>query len=112
MRHHLIGPVLALVGALVFPPLMLAQTAEQQGEAKAQTTATTPDLSGLWIRLRDPAHSSLNLDFGNAVSPMTWRATNLSTQLSRADRSDSWSGDHALRVRSLRAPNLHRRAPA
>jgi len=71
MRHHLIGPVIALVGALVFPPLMLAQTAEQHGEAKAQTTATTPDLSGLWIRLRDPAHSSLNLDFGNAVSPMT-----------------------------------------
>jgi len=71
MRHNLIGPVIALVGALIFPPLMLAQTAEQQGEAKAQTTATTPDLSGLWIRLRDPAHSSLNLDFGNAVSPMT-----------------------------------------
>jgi hypothetical protein len=71
MRHHLVGPVIALVGALVFPPFMLAQTAEQQGEAKAQTTATTPDLSGLWIRLRDPAHSSLNLDFGKAVSPMT-----------------------------------------
>src|SRR5882672_5397242 len=71
MRHNLIGPVIALVGALIFPPLMLAQTAERHGEAKAQTTATTPDLSGLWIRLRDPAHSSLNLDFGNAVSPMT-----------------------------------------
>ena len=71
MRHNLIGPVIALVGALVFPPLMRAQAAEQHGEAKAQTTATTPDLSGLWIRLRDPAHSSLNLDFGKAVSPMT-----------------------------------------
>src|SRR5260370_11626510 len=71
MRHNLIGRVIALVGALVFPPLMLAQTAEQHGEAKAQTTATTPDLSGLWIRLRAPAQSSLNLDFGRAVSTMT-----------------------------------------
>jgi hypothetical protein len=71
MRQHLKGPVLAFVGTLIFSPHILAQTAAQQGEAKAQTTATTPDLSGLWIRLRDPAHSSLNLDFGKVVSPMT-----------------------------------------
>ena len=40
------------------------------------------------------------------------RAANLSSQLSSADRSDSRPGDHALRVRSLCAPNLHGWAPA
>jgi hypothetical protein len=71
MRNHLMGSVLALVAGLAFSPVILAQTAEQPGEAKAQTASPTPDLSGLWTRLRDPAHSSLNLDFGKAVSPMT-----------------------------------------
>ncbi len=60
---------LALVAALAFSPVILAQTAEQP--TTAQAASPTPDLSGLWIRLRDPAHSSLNLDFGKAVSSMT-----------------------------------------
>jgi hypothetical protein len=71
MRNHLTGSFLALLAALAFSPFLLAQTAEQQGAAKAQAAAPTPDLSGLWQRLRDPGHSSLDLDFGKAVSPMT-----------------------------------------
>ena len=39
--------------------------------AKAEPAAPAADLSGLWIRLRDPSHSPINLDFGKAISPMT-----------------------------------------
>src|ERR1700675_3971734 len=71
MRRRMRDTVLALVAALAFSPLLLAQTAEQSGAGMTQAAAPTPDLSGLWIRLRDPAHSSVNLDFAKMVSPMT-----------------------------------------
>jgi hypothetical protein len=71
MRNHLIGLVLALVASLAFSPLLPSQTTDRPGTAKAEAAAPTPDLSGLWIRLRDPSHASINLDFGKAISPMT-----------------------------------------
>src|ERR1700686_2387872 len=71
MRKHLIDSVLALAAVLAFSPGTLAQTAEQPGAGMAPIAAPTPDLSGLWIRLRDPGHSSINLDFTKVVSPMT-----------------------------------------
>jgi hypothetical protein len=71
MRRRMRHTVLVLIAALAFSPVILAQTAEQPGTATAQAVSPTPDLSGLWIRLRDPAHSSLNLDFGKFVAPRT-----------------------------------------
>ncbi len=71
MRNRLMGWVLALSATLAFSPFLFAQTAEQQGMAKVEPAAATPDLSGLWTRLRDPSHSPINLDFGKAISPMT-----------------------------------------
>ncbi|MCH8266019.1 MAG: hypothetical protein O7A06_06170 [Acidobacteria bacterium] len=35
--------------ALAFSPLLLAQTAQQPGAAKAQSATPTPDLSGVWV---------------------------------------------------------------
>jgi len=76
MRPRMRGTVFALVAALAFSPIAFAQTAEQPGAATTQPASSTPDLSGLWIRLRDPSHSSINLDFGKAVSALTpWGET-------------------------------------
>jgi hypothetical protein len=75
MRYRLIGLVLALSATLAFSPYLFAQTTDQQGMARVEPAAPPPDLSGLWIRLRDPSHSPINLDFGKAISPMTpWGA--------------------------------------
>lgn len=75
MRHHFIGLVLALVATLVFSPSLPAQTTDQPGTARADAAGATPDLSGLWTRLRDPSHSSINLEFSKVISPMTpWGA--------------------------------------
>jgi hypothetical protein len=71
MRRRMRCTVLALVAALAFSPVVLAQNSEQQGAATAQAASFTPDVSGLWIRLRDPAHASVNLDFGKFVAPLT-----------------------------------------
>ena len=71
MRNRFLGLVLALSATLAFSPFLFAQTADQQGMAKVERAASTPDLSGLWTRLRDPSHSPINLDFGKAISPMT-----------------------------------------
>src|ERR1700691_1061330 len=71
MRNRLIGLVFVLLAAPAFSPFVFAQTADQQGMAKAELAASGQDLSGLWIRLRDPSHSPINLDFGQAISPMT-----------------------------------------
>jgi len=71
MRRRMRETALALVAALAFSPLIFAQTAEQPGTGMAQAAAPAPDLSGLWIRLRDPSHSAINIDFGKVISPMT-----------------------------------------
>jgi hypothetical protein len=71
MRNRLIGFVLALSATLAFSPLLFAQTADQQGMSKVEPATSTPDISGLWIRLRDPSHTSITYDFGKSISPMT-----------------------------------------
>jgi len=71
MRRRMRDTVLALVAALAFSPVIFAQTAEQPGTGMSQTAVPAPDLSGLWIRLRDPSHSAINIDFGKVISPMT-----------------------------------------
>lgn len=71
MRIRMRHTVLALVAALACSPVILAQTSEQAAESKAPTASPTPDLSGLWIRLRDPSHSLVNLDFGKFAAPLT-----------------------------------------
>jgi hypothetical protein len=76
MRNHWTGLAAALAATLAFSPSLLSQTADQHALAKADAAAPTADLSGLWIRLRDPSHASINLDFGTAISPMTpWGET-------------------------------------
>jgi len=80
MRNCPTGPVLALVAVLAFSSITFAQTAEQPGATTSQTAAPTPDLSGLWVRLRDKGASArgyavLVLDFGQLELPMTpWAA--------------------------------------
>ena len=71
MRIRKMGLVLALSATLAFSNFLFAQTADSQGMAKVEPAASTPDLSGLWTRLRDPSHSPINLDFGKSISPMT-----------------------------------------
>ena len=71
MRRRMRDTVLALVAALAFSPVIFAQTAEESGASTTQAASPTPDLSGLWIRLRDPSHSAINIDFGKVISPMT-----------------------------------------
>ena len=95
MRNYFIGLVLALAAIPAFCPFLRAQTAGQPATARAEAATPAPDLSGLWTRLRDPSHSSINLDFGKAISPMTpwgeakfkaansvYRSSNPSTDLS------------------------------
>jgi hypothetical protein len=72
---------LAVITALPFSPGVFGQSAGPQAAARAQVEASTPDLSGLWIRLRDKGavargYPSFVLDFGSAMSPMTpWAAS-------------------------------------
>lgn len=75
MRNCLIRLALALSATMAISPFLCAQTADHQGTAGAESAAPAADLSGLWTRLRDPSHSLINLDFGQAISPMTpWAA--------------------------------------
>lgn len=69
MGNHLLVSALALAATLALALALPAQMTDQPGMAR--TDSTPPDLSGLWIRLRDPSHASINLDFGKAISPMT-----------------------------------------
>jgi hypothetical protein len=80
MRNCSTGLVLALVAVLAFSSITFAQTAEQPQATTFQTAAPTPDLSGLWVRLRDKGasargYAALVLDFGELELPMTpWAA--------------------------------------
>lgn len=79
MRTRYVISVLAFAALLILPPLLPAQapkqtpsqTTDQPGTSKAKAAASAGNLSGLWIRLRDPANASINLDFGKTISPMT-----------------------------------------
>ena len=71
MRNLLIRMVIALAGIITFPFFLPAQSGGRPDTTGAEAPAPSADLSGLWIRLRDPSHASVNLDFGKAISPMT-----------------------------------------
>jgi hypothetical protein len=71
MRNRFMGLVLAVSATVASSHFLFAQTDDQRGMAKVEPAVSTPDLSGLWTRLRDPSHSPVNLDFGKAISPMT-----------------------------------------
>src|ERR1700676_4727005 len=69
----------AFVAIFIFSSFISAQTPAQQETASSQTAAPTPDLSGLWSRLRDGAtargYAMYVLDFGKSDSAMTpWAA--------------------------------------
>jgi hypothetical protein len=71
MRNLLIRTIVALAGIITFPLFLPAQSGGRPDTTGAEAAAPAADLSGLWIRLRDPSHASINLDFGKAISPMT-----------------------------------------
>jgi len=86
VRHRFTAPFLTLLAILIFSPALSSQMAEPHAAMAAQAAATTtPDLSGLWIRLRDKGavargYPSFVLDFGSAMSPMTpWAASKFKT---------------------------------
>jgi len=85
VRHRFTSLVIVLFATLVFSPLAFSQKPEQPASASNGTTASVPDLSGLWMRLRDKGatargYPSFILDFGNTVSPMTpWAAEKFRT---------------------------------
>lgn len=94
-RNPLISRIVALAATVAFFPFLQAQTTDGSSAAKTEAVAPLLDLSGLWIRLRDPSHSSINLDFGKVIAPMTpwgeakfkaansvYRSSNPSTDLS------------------------------
>jgi hypothetical protein len=77
MHNRLLGLALGVVAIFTVPQMILfAQTARQPETAKVQPSAPTPDLSGIWTRLRDAGASalgypSLTLEFSKAEPPMT-----------------------------------------
>jgi hypothetical protein len=81
VRIRLTVLILALVAALAISPVLFSQNPEPRTNATAQAESATPDLSGLWIRLRDKGavargYPSFVLDFGEVMSPMTpWAAS-------------------------------------
>ena len=73
--HLALACVLGMIGSAASSPRAQAQ----QAAAPAQAAASTPDLSGLWSRLREGAvahgYENYVLDFGKSDSPMTpWAA--------------------------------------
>ena len=85
MSDRFIATVLVLAALHFVAPVIHGQTPEKQAAIPAQAIVPTPDLSGLWMRLRDKGatvrgYPSFILDFGNSVSPMTpWAAAKFKT---------------------------------
>ena len=69
MRIRSMGSILALVSALSFASVLLAQSAKQSGAAKAQTA--TPNLSGVWNLRSSPSTRYLGYAFMAEEPPMT-----------------------------------------
>jgi hypothetical protein len=79
VRHRLMNRIFTFVAIFIFSLAISAQPPAQQESAPAQPAAATPDLSGVWSRLRDGAtargYAMYVLDFGKSDSPMTpWAA--------------------------------------
>ncbi len=79
MRNGWMKRVLAFLTMAMISSAISAQLHAQQEASPVQSTSATPDLSGLWSRLRDQAvprgYEAYILDFGKSDSPMTpWAA--------------------------------------
>ena len=79
MHNRWMNRVTAILGIFVVLLAVSAPMRAQQEAAPAQSATATPDLSGLWSRLRDGAvargYEAYVLDFGKSDSPMTpWAA--------------------------------------
>jgi len=57
MRNIGVGPSLAILAALSFSPVLLAQTAAHPEAKKAQTAVHAPDLTGVWANITENAAS-------------------------------------------------------
>jgi hypothetical protein len=85
LRHRCTASVPALFLIFLFSPVIYSQTMDQTTSTSGQAAPSAPDLSGLWMRLRDKGaiargYPSFILDFGNSVSPMTpWAASKFKT---------------------------------
>ena len=75
MRNRLMILTLAVSALLLFSSAISPHLHAQQEPASAQPANITPDLSGLWSRLRDAAiprgYEMYILDYGKTDSPMT-----------------------------------------
>ena len=77
MHNRFLGLALGVVAILSIPPILIfAQTAEHREPAQGQMSPQTPDLSGIWSRLRaDGAtkrgYAPLFLELSTAEPPMT-----------------------------------------
>jgi hypothetical protein len=72
MRNRIINLFLAVAAILAFSAVLLAQTAESSGAAKAQAPAATPDLSGVWRQHSPPGTRAYALySFSKEDLPMT-----------------------------------------
>jgi len=75
VRNRIIIWAFALSALLIFSCAISTRLNAQQETAPAQPAVTTPDLSGLWSRLRDAAvprgYGMYILDYGKTDSPMT-----------------------------------------
>ena len=79
MRNRWMNRVLTIAATFIFSLAFIARVHAQQESAPVPATSATPDLSGLWSRLRDGAvargYENYVLDFGATDSPMTpWAA--------------------------------------
>jgi hypothetical protein len=79
VRNRWMNRVLTIAATFIFSLAFIARVHAQQESAPVPATSATPDLSGLWSRLRDGAvargYENYVLDFGATDSPMTpWAA--------------------------------------
>jgi hypothetical protein len=102
MHDRFMGLLIAVLGAFVFPTVAFSQTAAQPASASSQMLVSTPDLSGIWMRLRDKGatargYPAILLDFGQPAGlPMTpWAASKykVTSALYHGDNPDTVLSD-------------------
>jgi len=79
VRHRWVNRVFAIAAIFIFLSAFRIRAQMRQESAPTPIPSATPDLSGLWSRLRDAAgtrgYENYVLDFGKTDSPMTpWAA--------------------------------------